>query len=116
MGSDGWAKATAHAFNVLLHVAEVAKPEWWNEEGLKALPARVARAAPNHQVAIGMRANVLSGRGGATWGRRPSSAAEFKEAAAHFDRAAALTNAPTVKGQRAGLADHCRRLAALSPM
>ena len=26
---------------------EVSKPEWWNDEGLKALSARVVRAAPN---------------------------------------------------------------------
>ena len=26
---------------------EVAKPEWWNDEELKALSARVVRAAPN---------------------------------------------------------------------
>ena len=102
VGSELWARATAEAFDKLRLKAcvEVAKPEWWNEEGLKALPARVARAAPNHQVAIGMRANVLSGRGGATWGGRPSSAAEFKEAAAYFDRSAAMYNAPAVKADR----------------
>ena len=40
---------------------EVAKPEWWNDEGLKALSARVLRAAPNEESALDMRAYVLSG-------------------------------------------------------
>ena len=39
---------------------EVAKPEWWNDEALKALSARVLRAAPNEVVANSMRAVVLS--------------------------------------------------------
>jgi hypothetical protein len=50
VGSKGWARATAMAFNMLKleECAEVAKPEWWSDEGLKALSARVVRAAPNH--------------------------------------------------------------------
>ena len=49
MGSEGWAEATAAAFDMLTQeaCAEVAKPEWWNDEGLKALSARVVRAAPD---------------------------------------------------------------------
>ena len=63
VGSERWAQATAYAFDLLkLEVcSEVAKPEWWNDEGLKALSARVVRAAPNQLVANGMRAVVLSG-------------------------------------------------------
>ena len=63
MGSVGWAKATALAFSMLTHEEcdEVAKPEWWNDEGLKALSARVVRAAPNEEEANSMRADVLSG-------------------------------------------------------
>ena len=41
--------------------AEVAKPEWWNDEGLKALSARVVRAAPDDWQANQMRAIVLAG-------------------------------------------------------
>eukprot|EP00964_Phaeocystis_antarctica_P156304 scaffold125893_cov36-Phaeocystis_antarctica.AAC.1 len=42
VGSELWAKATANAFDMLkMQVcAEVAKPEWWNDEALKALSAR----------------------------------------------------------------------------
>ena len=94
VGSRCWARATAHAFDKLRLTAcsEVAKPEWWNDEGLKALSARVLRAAPNEESAINMRADVLSGRvppGDGAWEAGPRSAAEFKEAAAHYDRSAA---------------------------
>ena len=39
VGSTRWAEATAAAFDKLRleECAEVAKPEWWNDEGLKAL-------------------------------------------------------------------------------
>ena len=49
VGREQWAGATALAFSLLTQdaCAEVAKPEWWNDEGLKALSARVVRAAPN---------------------------------------------------------------------
>ena len=117
VNSEMWARATAEAFDMLKRDAcsEVAKPEWWNDEELKALSARVVRAAPNEAKAHGMRAELLSGIGGA-WEVGPGSAAELKEAAAHYDRAAALSNAPAVKAQKAYLADQCRRLAELSPM
>ena len=90
VGSENWAQATARALNMLIQeeCAEVAKPEWWNDEGLKALSASVVRAAPDDLVANRMRANVLSGQDDA-WAAGPRSAAEPREAAAHFDRAAA---------------------------
>ena len=44
-------------------------------------------------------------RGGSdTWEAGPRSAAEFMEAAAHYEQAAALRNAPTVKAQLARMA------------
>jgi len=63
VGSEMWAQATAAAFNMLTQEActKVAKPEWWNDEGLKALSARVVRAAPDYTVANQMRAVVLVG-------------------------------------------------------
>ena len=109
MGSEYWAEATAWAFSMLVQeaCAEVAKPEWWNDEGLKALSARVVRAAPNDQGAICMRAWVLSGGPGVCEaGLR--SAAEFNEAAAHFERSAALEPAPAVKDQLTHNAACCR--------
>ena len=118
VGSKGWAEATASAFDKLRReeCAEVAKPEWWNEEGLKALSARVVRAAPNDVRTLTMRGLVLGGmtRGASASG--PRSAAELKEAAAHLDRAAALSNAPAVKARKASLSDLFRRLAETGPV
>ena len=112
VGSVGWAKATAEAFTLLMQeeCAEVAKPEWWNDEGLKALSARVVRAAPDRFEVHKMRAIVLSGHLGA-WGVGPRSAAELREAAAHYDRVAALHTAPAAKAHLADVAAVCRRCA-----
>ena len=87
---------------------EVAKPEWWNDEGLKALSARVVRAAPDDRGPNRMRASVLSGRS-TGWEAGPRSAAELKEAAKHFERAAALHHAPAAKESLARNAEVCRR-------
>eukprot|EP00964_Phaeocystis_antarctica_P007044 scaffold3822_cov68-Phaeocystis_antarctica.AAC.2 len=83
---------------------------WWNDEGLKALSARVARAAPNHVTANAMRAIVLSGQERA-WEAGPRSAVELMEAATHYERTAALCPAPAQKAALAGDADWCRSLA-----
>ena len=109
-GSEGWAHATAEAFDLLRpeECDEVAKPEWWNDEGLKALSARVLRAAPNEETAFDMRAEVLSGHGGGAWEAGPRSAAELKEAAVCFDRSAAMCGAPVQKARLADLAARCR--------
>eukprot|EP00964_Phaeocystis_antarctica_P159040 scaffold129960_cov71-Phaeocystis_antarctica.AAC.2 len=100
-GSRNWAITTAWAFQTLAvqmeACADVAKPEWWNDEGLKALSARVVRAAPNSVEANQMRALVLCGLNHNAWEVRPRSAADLKEAAIYYERAAALSNAPTVK-------------------
>jgi tetratricopeptide (TPR) repeat protein len=117
VGSEGWAEVTAMAFNMLIQeaCAEVAKPEWWNDEELKALSARVVRAAPDDVSAHQMRAEVLSGQL-AAWEAGPRSAAELKEAATHYDRAAALCPAPAGKAHFAGEAAWCRSRARLLPM
>ena len=114
-----WAIATAWAFNMLTQVVrdEVDDPEWWNDEGLKALSARVVWAAPDDEVANGMRARVLSRREDA-WEAGPRSSAqsvlELDEAAFHFDRAAELSSAPGGQGfevEYAGNVVWCRRQA-----
>jgi tetratricopeptide (TPR) repeat protein len=109
VGSEGWAMATAAFFDMLAQEActEVAKPEWWNDEGLKALSARVMRAAPDDLQAHEMRAWVLSGQF-AAWKAGPRSAAELKEAATHYERAAALHPAPARKAELTGNAAWCR--------
>ena len=111
VGSVNWARATAEAFTMLADeaCAEVAKPEWWNDEGLKALSKRVVRVAPNDGLANAMRALVLrSGCG--TWLAGPRSAAELKEAATHYERAAALHPAPAMQAQLAEKAAWCHSL------
>ena len=109
MGSEGWAEATANASDMLAQEAcdEVAKPEWWNDEELKALSARVVRAAPDDVQTHQMRAMVLTGQY-AAWEAGPRSAAELMEAATHFERAAALEPAPAMKAELAELAAWCR--------
>jgi len=109
VGSVGWAQATAWAFDKLREeaCAEVAKPDWWNDEELKALSARVVRAAPDELQAHQMRAMVLAGQCPA-WVAGPRSAAELKKAATHFERAAALCPAPAGKASLAGDAVCCR--------
>eukprot|EP00964_Phaeocystis_antarctica_P047315 scaffold27374_cov62-Phaeocystis_antarctica.AAC.2 len=110
VGSEGWAQATASAFDILKQEVcdEVPKPEWWNDEGLKALSARVVRVIPDDGVANEMRARVLCGQC-AAWEQAGSrSAAELMEAATHWDRAAALCPAPAGKAHLAGFAVWCR--------
>ena len=109
VGSEDWAQATALAFAMLTQdvCAEVAKPEWWSDEGLKALSARVVRAAPDDVHARKMRAIVLSGQCDA-WEAGPRSAAEVRKAATHLERAAALCRAPAAKATLAGAAASCR--------
>ena len=112
VGSEYWAQATAMAFDMLRMkvCGEVAKPEWWNDEGLKALSAKIVRAAPNDQAANQMRALVMSGKSRA-WEAGLRSAAELRQAAAHFDRSAALHSAPLAKDEFTSLANRCRSLA-----
>jgi tetratricopeptide (TPR) repeat protein len=109
VGSLNWTGATAEAFAMLVQEAcdEVAKPEWWNDEELKALSARVVRAAPDDVGANQMRAIVLCGQS-AAWEAGPRSAAELREAAAHCERAAALCPAPAGKADFARLAARYR--------
>ena len=90
--------------------AEVAKPEWWSDEGLKALSARVVRAAPDDLGSVGVRALVLGGQSRA-WEAVPRSAVELREAVTHYERAAALCPAPAGKAHYAGNAAACRSLA-----
>ena len=59
-----------------------------------------------------MRAAVLSGQE-SSWEVRPRSAAELKEAAAHYEQAAALCNAPVQKAAAAQNAVWCHQAAAM---
>ena len=74
---------------------------------LKALSGSVVRAAPDDVSANRMRAMVLCGLT-AAWESGPRSAAELREAARHFGRAAALHTATAVKAELADRAAWCR--------
>ena len=112
-GTEGWAQATAAVFQMLTQeeCVEVAKPEWWNDGGLKALSARVAKAAPDDDSANSMRGLVLLGESGGTWEAGPRSAAELREAATHFERGAELCHVEEQTTQRTCLANWCRNQA-----
>ena len=114
-GSDKWAAATSAAFEALRQTVgrshgRCDKPEWWDDEGLKALSARVVNAAPSLEVANRMRAVVLSGLCSGAWEARPRSATELRLAALHFERCAELSPckpASPWKTKLAGYAQWC---------
>jgi tetratricopeptide (TPR) repeat protein len=111
-GSDKWAAATSAAFEALRQtMGRSGKPEWWDDEGLKALSARVVKAAPNLEVANRMRAIVLSGLCSGAWEVGPRSATELRLAALHYERCAELSPATAWKAKLAGYAEWCLRQA-----
>ena len=75
-----------------LRVADkVALPDWWNDEGIKAVSARVvAAAAPGDHPAYRMRGFALAGEAlgmqKAHWGESLRTPEEMKEAATWFRR------------------------------
>ena len=89
---------------------EVPKPEWWNDEALKALSARLlAVATDKSSEACAMRACVLGGDtfSKAPWNAAPRTAAEIKEAATLLRRAAKAHRTPVVKVRNEALASMC---------
>jgi tetratricopeptide (TPR) repeat protein len=111
-GSEDWADATACAFNVLRlpALAEAPKPDWWHDDALKTLSARVMATMPNSPVPVNMRAVVLSGLSSA-WEAGRRTAAELREAAKLFLHAATLVIAPVEKNVCAGTAAELNKLA-----
>ena len=116
-GTEPWADAAAGAFDLLKHpdCDEVPKPEWWNDEALKALSARVVALAPDYHQSCCMRARVLCGdvifSDGAQWEVGLRTAAEIKEAATWFRRAAMVAHTSSLKLRHNSLASTCDALA-----
>ena len=98
-GTEYWAESAASAFDLLKTNAcrEVSMPEWWNDEALKALSARVVAVAPDHNQSCAMRGRVLQGGAfcEANWNVGPRRAAEIKEAATWYRRAARVAHVPS---------------------
>ena len=92
--TEAWAKAAANACVTLLaDDLQVRMPEWWNDDGLKALTARIVAVAPDYPNVHMVRASALSGLypSGSFQDHLipgPRTAPELKEAAAWFRRAA----------------------------
>ena len=109
VGSEPWGRATASAYMELgqEQCDRMAKPEWWNEEGLKALSARVVRAAPNEEGANHMRAMVLRGQCDA-WKAGPRTVLTLEEAATYYERSVALSDSPALKADSLDFARWCR--------
>jgi len=114
-GTKQWAESAASAFDQLKSsdCHEVPKPEWWNDEALKALSARVVALAPNEHASCAMRARVLccDALNKAHWNAGPRTAAEIKEAATWYRRAAMLTRAPSSKLRYDKIASQCDAVA-----
>jgi len=114
-GSKQWAAAAASAFDLLKirECRDVPKPEWWNDEGLKALSARVVALAPDDPYACNMRAFALvSGTlWHPPWNAEPRTAAEIKEAATWHRCAARVTRSPADKLAYEQLAQFCDEFA-----
>jgi len=114
-GTKDWAVATAAAFNLLRlpDCEEMPKPEWWNDEGLKALSARVVTVAPDLTQSCAMRARVLSGSTlfKPLWKEGPRTAAEIKEAATWYRRAAMVKNTSAEKLHFEQYAGRCDEVA-----
>jgi len=111
-GTENWAVSAAGAFGMLKmpDCAEVPKPEWWNDEDLKALSARVVAIAPNDPDARAMRGAILAGGAvfAQSWNAGPRTAVEIKEAATSFRHAASVgySQADTQRNEeRASLCD-----------
>jgi len=114
-GTKDWADSVAAAFTVLktADCREVPKPEWWNDEALKALSARVVALVSDKTQPCLMRAFVLCGTGVglALWSAGPRTAAEIKEASTWYRRAAETTGMPSTKLGYEQLAQACAEFA-----
>ena len=110
-GTKGWAESAAAAFDMFKtsECNEVPKPKWWNDGALKALSERAVALTPDHHQTYAMRAVVLQGHalGLVPWKAGPRTAAEIKEAATWYRRAAMLTCIPSERQHYEWLASLC---------
>ena len=114
-GTEPWAEAAAGAFKLLANdeCHDAPKPEWWNDAALKALSARVVALAPEESSPCTMRAYVLSADSDSPWAVGPRTAAEIKEAATWFRRAAKVHRVPALERIHEQNANKCDKVAEL---
>jgi len=114
-GTKDWAESAGSAFELLKtpDCRDVPTPEWWNDEALKALSARVVALAPDHSRSCRMRARVLSGDTliQAQWNAGPRTAAEIKEAATWYRHAARTCRVPAADQACERMAQECDEIA-----
>ena len=130
-GTENWATSAAAAFDLLKHpdCRETPKPEWWSDEGLKALSARLVALTPDSGDTCSMRARVLrcddnprtyvmrarvlsgDALSKPPWNAGPRTAAEIKEAATWWRRYAKTTRTPADKLRYEALGSECDEFA-----
>ena len=114
-GTKCWVGAASCAFCVLKQpdCNEVPKPKWWKDEALQALSARVVALAPEDPHVCTMRARVLIGDTfcATPWNVGPRTAAEIKEAATRYRRAAMQALLPSEAQRFERLAQACDKVA-----
>ena len=114
-GSKYWALSVAGAFDLLRlnDCREAPKPEWWNDEELKALSARVVVASSDNSQPCAMRGRVLMGAAlyEPQWNAGPRTAAEIKEAATWHRRTVMLAHTSQDKLLYEDLACRCDAVA-----
>jgi len=100
-GTKGWAEAAALWPSTFKSpdCSEAPEPEWWDDEAVKALSAQVVAVSPDGHMQCAMRARVLIGGAlaKAPWNAGPRTAAEVKEAASCYRRAARVCHLPADK-------------------
>ena len=110
-----WADAVGAAFDVLKapDCDDAPKPEWWNDEALNALSARVVAASSDEPQPCAMRGRVLMGAAlyEPQWNAGPRTAAEIKEAATWHRRTVMLAHTSQDKLLYEDLACRCDAVA-----
>ena len=116
-GTPEWARTTARLFGMLTRedCKEAVKPEWWTDEGLKALSARLVAIAPRDSYACSMRAEVLAARAVGEdpqpWNMGPRTVEELRDAAVWYRRCAGDAMGPDGPKRIRSCADRCDQVA-----
>ena len=89
-GGAKWCAHAAKTFDTLSGLPNAERPAWWNESQLLQISEKVASGNPDLPFGQIMRGQLLAGLSDGTWEAGPRSAASFRQAAIHFQRAARI--------------------------